>query len=576
MAPVPVYVKGGVWTNLEDQIVKAAIQKYGTHQWSKIASLLQKKSAKQCEIRWNEYLNPRLNFTEFTKEEDGRLLELARKLPNQWRTIADAMGRTAQVCIDHYNELLEGDDHDSELRLGSSIEFKVGDINPRSETLTAKPDDVSLAEDEREMLAEARARLLNTQGKKATRKIRERMLEESKQIAQLQKRRELKQAGVKTSIRQGKKRFATELDYNADVVYEQAAPPGIYDTTKEDERLEEEFKSFKTNVDRRGLRGRSNLNKDSRHDKKKRQDQQEIRTEAKETNTLVDEYKKPPLLLSKPGTKGGLNTNDIEYKRQKILENSHVGAVFKPSLPLLKGSVKKEQPRRDIQLWSNEKSLKELFAMLPEPRNDFEIAFDEEEDEDGKEYQPQGKQSSKEEAINLGKESGHPVDKTANSTISLDLDCLRRRNIPLPSFRENPKDSYEQKFNELLACSMMDEPYKDIRDMQDYLGMVEEEMNTEKPNGSSPVKFDVQISSKHDLLNSIESRMESIRRLKEELAYIKPLTERNKILSEKICGQQLPLIRSLQHRYYVNYRMYQSETNGIQERRDRLKRDLES
>ena len=137
MPPVPVYVKGGVWTNLEDQIVKAAIQKYGTHQWSKIASLLQRKTAKQCETRWNEYLNPKINFDEFSKEEDARLLDLARRLPNQWRTIADAMGRTAQVCIDRYNRLMEGDEHDPELSLGSSLEFKVGDLNPKSDTLSA-------------------------------------------------------------------------------------------------------------------------------------------------------------------------------------------------------------------------------------------------------------------------------------------------------------------------------------------------------------------------------------------------------------------------------------------------------
>lgn len=103
-------MKGGVWTNVEDQILKAAVQKYGTHQWSKVASLLQKKTARQSELRWNEYLNPKLNFTEFSKEEDAQLLDLARELPNQWRTIADMMARPAQVCVERYNRLLESED----------------------------------------------------------------------------------------------------------------------------------------------------------------------------------------------------------------------------------------------------------------------------------------------------------------------------------------------------------------------------------------------------------------------------------------------------------------------------------
>jgi pre-mRNA-splicing factor CDC5/CEF1 len=46
------------------------------------------------------------------------------------------------------------------------------------------------------MLSEARARLANTQGKKAKRKARERQLEEARRLAVLQKKRELKAAGL--------------------------------------------------------------------------------------------------------------------------------------------------------------------------------------------------------------------------------------------------------------------------------------------------------------------------------------------------------------------------------------------
>jgi pre-mRNA-splicing factor CDC5/CEF1 len=46
------------------------------------------------------------------------------------------------------------------------------------------------------MLSEARARLANTQGKKAKRKAREKQLEEARRLASIQKRRELKAAGI--------------------------------------------------------------------------------------------------------------------------------------------------------------------------------------------------------------------------------------------------------------------------------------------------------------------------------------------------------------------------------------------
>ena len=53
-----------------------------------------------------------------------------------------------------------------------------------------------LVSSEKEMLAEARARLANTQGKKAKRKAREKQMEEARRLASLQKRRELRAAGI--------------------------------------------------------------------------------------------------------------------------------------------------------------------------------------------------------------------------------------------------------------------------------------------------------------------------------------------------------------------------------------------
>ena len=50
---------------------------------------------------------------------------------------------------------------------------------------------------EKEMLAEARARLANTQGKKAKRKAREKQIEEARRLASMQKRRELLAAGLR-------------------------------------------------------------------------------------------------------------------------------------------------------------------------------------------------------------------------------------------------------------------------------------------------------------------------------------------------------------------------------------------
>ncbi|KAK1905845.1 Cell division cycle 5-like protein [Dissostichus eleginoides] len=189
-----IMIKGGVWRNTEDEILKAAVMKYGKNQWSRIASLLHRKSAKQCKARWYEWLDPSIKKTEWSREEEEKLLHLAKLMPTQWRTIAPIIGRTAAQCLEHYEYLLDkAAQKDNEEEVGDDPrKLKPGEIDPNPETKPARPDPVDMDEDELEMLSEARARLANTQGKKAKRKAREKQLEEARRLAALQKRRELR------------------------------------------------------------------------------------------------------------------------------------------------------------------------------------------------------------------------------------------------------------------------------------------------------------------------------------------------------------------------------------------------
>jgi len=104
---IRVMVKGGVWKNTEDEILKAAVMKYGLNQWPRVASLLNRKSAQQCKARWYEWLDPSIKKTEWTRGEEEKLLHLAKILPSQWRTIAPLVGRTAAQCLEHYERLLD-------------------------------------------------------------------------------------------------------------------------------------------------------------------------------------------------------------------------------------------------------------------------------------------------------------------------------------------------------------------------------------------------------------------------------------------------------------------------------------
>ncbi|RDB21209.1 Pre-mRNA-splicing factor CEF1 [Hypsizygus marmoreus] len=243
---VRIIIKGGVWKNTEDEVLKAAIAKYGKNQWARISSLLVRKTPKQCKARWYEWLDPSIKKTEWSKTEDEKLLHLAKLMPTQWRTIAPIVGRTATQCLERYQKLLDEAEakENEELGLagpggdtGPSADdvrrLRPGEIDPDPETKPARPDPIDMDEDEKEMLSEARARLANTQGKKAKRKARERQLEEARRLAVLQKKRELKQAGI--IMRHKTKRKG--MDYNADIPFEKKAAAGFYDTTEEQARI---------------------------------------------------------------------------------------------------------------------------------------------------------------------------------------------------------------------------------------------------------------------------------------------------------------------------------------------------
>lgn len=125
---------------------------------------------------------------EWSRDEDEKLLHLAKLMPTQWRTIAPIVGRTATQCIERYQQLLEDTENEekqgaqgSELALvGVGAESsapqgaprkRIGDIDPTPESKPARPDAVDMDEDELEMLSEARARLANTQGKRQKERI---------------------------------------------------------------------------------------------------------------------------------------------------------------------------------------------------------------------------------------------------------------------------------------------------------------------------------------------------------------------------------------------------------------------
>lgn len=409
---------------MEDQILKAAVSKYGLTQWARVASLLPKKTARQAKARWNEYLSPAVRAHEWEKKDDAKLLDVAKLFPNQWRSVAQIMGRTATQCMERYQKLL-----DSAVNGGSDDEVaeNVDYAGPGIETLPAlgnaheslpsRPDAEDMDEDEREMLSEAKARLANTQGKKAKRKDRERLLAESRRIALLQKRRELKAAGINVSLTLKNKARRKEFDFNADIPHERAPLAGKFDVLAEDALNTELRAAFQKLVNAKGLgdglkkRGKESTNS--------------IKAAAGLVARLDDHRtKRMKLDLPEPGA-----ADEAQVLGSHIAQVSRHLVTQEAPAPLLE----QKAPLSRKKVVSN---LKNLLLSLPEPTKQRRVSF----------KIPELAASSEPEASASTLEVLHPVEEQFIQTQAL------QQGLPIP-----PLEGFDVQEQDPIARQILDE-----------------------------------------------------------------------------------------------------------------------
>lgn len=106
-------------------------------------------------------------------------------------------------------------------------------LDPTPEYRPARADPIDMDDDEKEMIAEARVRLANIKGKKAKRIAREKVLDEARRLAQLQKFRELKSAGIDFVIERKRRKKKHEFNYEDEVPLERQPLEAVFDTKEE-------------------------------------------------------------------------------------------------------------------------------------------------------------------------------------------------------------------------------------------------------------------------------------------------------------------------------------------------------
>lgn len=91
------------WTPAEDKQLRELVGEGTEVNWKKIARMFPDRNERQCYERWNYYLSPHLNTSQWTHAEDMMLFQYVSLFGTQWMKISKFFnGRTSTSLKNRY------------------------------------------------------------------------------------------------------------------------------------------------------------------------------------------------------------------------------------------------------------------------------------------------------------------------------------------------------------------------------------------------------------------------------------------------------------------------------------------
>mmetsp|Transcript_22597 Transcript_22597/g.46946 ORF Transcript_22597/g.46946 Transcript_22597/m.46946 type:complete len:568 (-) Transcript_22597:166-1869(-) len=88
----------GPWTKNEDEMLIRLVNE-GHKNWGTLALKIPGRTSKQCRERWFHALDPTINKTAYTEEEDKIIIDLHAKVGNRWATIAKSLSNRTENSV---------------------------------------------------------------------------------------------------------------------------------------------------------------------------------------------------------------------------------------------------------------------------------------------------------------------------------------------------------------------------------------------------------------------------------------------------------------------------------------------